>query len=46
MGRGTYVRDVADNFRNLKRDGLALGDDGLHRTCTNDVPKCRLGTLN
>lgn len=40
------VSDVAYNLGYLERDRFALGHDGLHRPCADDVPEGRLSALD
>jgi len=45
-GDAPLVGDVADDFGDLERDGLALGDDALHRPGADDVAEGCLGALD
>jgi hypothetical protein len=45
-GYTPLIRDVTDDFGNLKSDGLALGDDALDGACAYDMTKCGLSTLD
>ena len=40
------VCDVADDLGDLERDSLAFRDDGLDRTCADDVSQGRHGSLH